>query len=132
MNIKKESTIFSHSAELGRYYVAIQNEFFQKYITSSMGIFHDCFIATIDDNFTNITLLGSSIVTDSFQTLCDRQEFGATITDSVRSPGIESLRDGFSDMKNLSEGVGSSSPYRIYSPYISSINIKILHNTFRL
>lgn len=81
INMERESTIGINSEERGMYYVSVWNESLQKYITYAMGIVHDWFIPKIDNEFKEITLLRSYVLTDVFQRFCDRQECGATGTD---------------------------------------------------
>lgn len=66
MKIEKESTILVNSEERRMYYVAVRDEFFQNYITSSMEIVHYFFITTIDNTIIEIKSLGSSVITDVF------------------------------------------------------------------
>lgn len=81
-----------------------------------MGIINDLFIATIYDELTDIKFLEPSNVTDVIKLFCYRQKCGATGKDSFRATGIYSMRDGSSEIENMSEGVGSSSKYRSSSP----------------
>lgn len=113
MSMYRNSTIFLHYEERGLYFVAVRNAFLQVYVTSTMGIVHDYFIEKIEDEFTDSRLLWSSVVPDSFQCFCDREECENRGTDSFRDTGTDSLRDGSSDRSNRFEVVGSSSPYKI-------------------
>lgn len=55
---------------------SVRNGKLQKYIISSMPNVHDYFMESIDDDFTKIKFLGSSVVTDYFQSFCDRKACG--------------------------------------------------------
>lgn len=85
-----------------------------------MGIVHDFSIAANEDEFTEIRFLSSSFITDAFQIFCDIQVCGTTGTNYARDTSTYSLMNGFSDMKNRSEGTCTSYPYKSASPYIIS------------
>lgn len=84
-----------------------------------MGIFQDCVIATVNDALANIKLIWSSFITGAFQSFCEKKNRKDTGTDHFREKGTDYLRDRSSNIENWSEVSGSSSPYKISSPYIT-------------
>ena len=54
INHPRTATIILHESLSNRYYIAIRSDWFSKYISSCMGIVHDCYIARISDNWTSI------------------------------------------------------------------------------
>ena len=67
-NQTRTATFLLESAIQGNYFIAIQNEWFNKYISSCMGDVHDCYIAKISNDWTEITPLSTEVVQDSRST----------------------------------------------------------------
>lgn len=56
-NVDREATILLYSPVDDTYYVAVKSTWFTEYISSNVGVVHDCFIAKVVDNWSGIVAL---------------------------------------------------------------------------
>ena len=85
-NQERQATYLIDSAIHGNFFLAIQNEWFNKYASSCMGDVHDCYIAKISSDWTQIIPLS----TDDVEECCSLAEHPSAThnNNSVNTPAI--------------------------------------------
>lgn len=71
LEMVREATLVVKSIEMGTYFIALNNAWFQTYVTTVMGDVHDCILATVDDEFSAISPLGVSASTYAHRKFSD-------------------------------------------------------------
>lgn len=69
LHLQRNATVLLRSPTTGKYTIAVKSSWFREYVTSALGDVHDCVIASIADDFQNISLLGHSVSTYAFRTM---------------------------------------------------------------
>lgn len=74
LEMERDATLVLKSRDTGKYYIALKSSWFQRYITTEMGEVHDIYLATFDDEFSAITLLGNDHSTYALQRFYENVE----------------------------------------------------------
>ena len=58
LSLDREATVVVRSEQVDSIFIAVKSEWFSEYITPLMGTVHDCYIATISNDWSEIELHG--------------------------------------------------------------------------
>ena len=54
LNMDREATVILHKDNENTYYIAVKSEWFKQYISPHCGTVHDCYIARVSENWSEI------------------------------------------------------------------------------
>ena len=89
--ISREATIIVHCPSSNEFFIAIQSDWFEKYVTKELGVVHDCYIAKITQDFREILCIGTISETHTAHLMNLSQNFGSSQGSVDNNENFETL-----------------------------------------